>query len=123
MILTRLACPPEASWDDKLAHAPDNIYRAGRDYPEPTLADFWALAAEPNIDYAVLHQEFPGLFIATNGSVLIYALPGALRGRPCLDPCRLVRQVKEFCGDESARDLDQFPDPCRLVRQVKQFYG
>jgi hypothetical protein len=42
-----------------------------------------------------------------------------------LDPCRLVRQVKQFAGEkvppcETSRFL---PDPCRLVRQVKEFPG
>jgi hypothetical protein len=37
------------------------------------------------------------------------------------DPCRLVRQVKQFAGLD--RKLDARAGPCRLVRQVKQFPG
>jgi hypothetical protein len=39
------------------------------------------------------------------------------------DPCRLVRQVKEFAASSAsgAKLFLLFFDPCRLVRQVKEF--
>src|SRR6266852_6055548 len=40
--------------------------------------------------------------------------------RRLLDPCRLVRQVKELAGLHG-RGATDLLDPCRLVRQVKEF--
>jgi hypothetical protein len=42
--------------------------------------------------------------------------------RGLYDPCRLVRQVKQFARLERTPGFPFF-DPCRLVRQVKQFGG
>jgi hypothetical protein len=36
-----------------------------------------------------------------------------------VDPCRLVRQVKEF-GGENVDSIPTALDPCRLVRPVKE---
>ena len=43
------------------------------------------------------------------------------RGQPAIDPCRLVRQVKQFGRLDGSRRARR--DPCRLVRQVKEFGG
>ncbi len=48
---------------------------------EPTLADLAQLCREQELDYAILKQEFPGLYSASNGRVFIY-------------DCRQVRELK-----------------------------
>ena len=52
------------------------------------------------------------------------ALGGSAVGKG-IDPCRLVRQVKQFERSEGERKKSRlflsFFNPCRLVRQVKQF--
>ena len=48
------------------------IYQHDLDSPGPTVADLARLCAEPELDYAILKHEFPGLYAATNGRVYIY---------------------------------------------------
>lgn len=51
---------------------PKRVFSTNLDAPPPTEDDLLRLAADPQLDWIVLQDEFPGLYTATNGSIWIY---------------------------------------------------
>jgi hypothetical protein len=57
------------------------VYQATENEPVPEVDDLLELCREKQLDFAVLSQEFPGLYAASNGRVFIY-------------DCRAIRAIQ-----------------------------
>lgn len=63
----RRLLPDPIRWDQPL-----RALEADFDAPPPTVDDLMRLAADEQLDWVVLYDEFPGLYTATDGRVYVY---------------------------------------------------
>jgi hypothetical protein len=50
----------------------EKFHEAKFEDPEPTETDLVRLCQEPGLDYVVIPQEYPGLYLASNGRIFVY---------------------------------------------------